>query len=179
MLSMRRRGINWFMTIWIVTNVMTMPVIMNICIGRLVFFVTIGTELPQFYDDVFFITRSLQNMICDGIPPVLAKSATSGKTITTSSEWWPDSVDIWNIWVRREGVVYVYILGLSSIIVEDFDEMVVRCPEVELLMLFADIIRARLVFFFSCLSFVSLFPFLLLILALSWSRVLPIGLIVF
>lgn len=77
------------------------------------------------------------------------------------------------------GVVYVYILGLSSIIVEDFDEMVVRCPEVELLMLFADIIRARLVFFFSCLSFVSLFPFLLLILALPWSRVLPIGLIVF
>lgn len=77
-------------------------------------------------------------------------------------------------------MVYVYILGLSSIIVEDFDEMVVRCPpEVELLMLFADIIRARLVFFFSCLSFVSLFPFLLLILALSWSRVLPIGLIVF
>lgn len=47
-------------------------------------------------------------------------------------------------------MVYVYILGLSSIIVEDFDEMVVRCPpEVELLMLFADIIRARLVFFFS------------------------------
>lgn len=45
------------------------------------------------------------------------------------------------------GVVYVYILGLSSIIVEDFDEMVVRCPEVELLMLFADIIRARLFFF--------------------------------
>lgn len=57
------------------------------------------------------------------------------------------------------GVVYVYILGLSSIIVEDFDEMVVRCPpEVELLMLFADIIRARLVFFFQLLIFRFVVP---------------------